>query len=169
MVTAAQLLVAAAVQEGKWGQAIPLFGAERRGAPVVAFARISKKRLTLHSMVRKPDIVVVLDPSIMRVVDVTQGLKPGGKVVVNAKDEVNVVRGDVEIYMVDASSIARKLGLVVAGWPVVNTAMLGALARLGLVGLESVVSVVRGRWSGELAEKNVQAVIQAYESTRRVR
>ncbi len=165
-VTAAQLLVAAAVKEGKWGQAIPLFGAERRGAPVVAYARISSSRIPLHSKVKSPDVVVVLDPYILMFVNVLEGLKPGGSVVVNSKSPPKLDLKGIKLVYVDATSIAKKLGLVIAGWPVVNTAILGAIAKLGIVRVDSIVDAVKERWPGDLGERNAQAVIKAYELTR---
>ncbi len=168
-VTAANLLVAAALKENKYGQAFPFFGAERRGAPVLAFARISDKPIKIHSEIRSPDIVVVLDSSLLELVDVTRGLKKGGIIVINSKD-VPDISGKYSVYIVDATSIALKYKLVVAGWPLVNTAMLGALSSAtGIVGLESVTSVVKENWRGDVAERNVKAVIEAFNSTRKVR
>ncbi len=85
-VTAANLLVAAALKDGNKGvQAFPFFGAERRGAPLRAFARVSDGEIHLRSEVYTPDIVIVLDESIMRVVDVLKGLKNGGKILINTR------------------------------------------------------------------------------------
>ncbi len=170
VVTAAQLLVEAAALEGLWGQAIPLFGAERRGAPVVAFARLSRRPLPLHSSVKEPDAVVVLDPYVMRLVDVLEGLREGGVVVVNSVSPPRVEGRRARVFYVDATRIARELGLVVAGWPVVNTAVLGALARaLGVVSIESVVKVIRSHWPGSLGEANAKAALRAYEETAEAR
>ncbi len=168
-VTAANLLVAAALKENKYGQAFPFFGAERRGAPVLAFARISDRPIKIHSEIRSPDIVVVLDPSLLELVDVTRGLKKGGVIVINSK-EVPSIGDEYDVYVVDATSIALKYRLVVAGWPLVNTAMLGALSSAtGVVGLKSIVSVVEENWHGDVAKRNVEAVIEAFNSTRKVR
>ena len=165
VVTAAQLLVDAALREGKWGQAIPLFGAERRGAPVVAYARISRRPLTLHSGIRRPDAVVILDPYVLKLVNVVEGLKEGGAVVINSPEPPTELLGrGYRVFYVNATRIALRLGLVVAGWPVVNTAMLGAVARaLGVVGIESVISVVKEQWPGRLGELNAKAALQAFE------
>ncbi len=168
VVTAAQLLVEAAVIEGMWGQAIPLFGAERRGAPVVAYARISKTVLTFHSGIRRPDAVVVLDPYVLKLVNVVEGLKPGGTVIVNStKPPEELALKGYRVYYVNATKIALDLGLVVAGWPVVNTAMLGAVARaLGIVSIDSVVTAIRNRWPGRLGEANAEAAKRAFEDVR---
>ncbi len=170
-VTAAQVLVDAALLEGKWGQAIPLFGAERRGAPVVAFARIGEEKYSFHSGVMEPDIVVVLDPYVLLVVDVFAGLKKGGVVVMNyprrpADYTVKLSGHASKLCYVDATGIAKKLNLIVAGWPVVNTSMLGALARAtGIVSIESIEEAIRRRWGGRLGEVNANAARMAYNET----
>jgi pyruvate ferredoxin oxidoreductase gamma subunit len=168
-VTAATLLVSAALREGKWGQAIPSFGAERRGAHVLAFARVGEKPVPIHSQVRRPHVVVVLDPGLILVEreKVLRGLRPGGVVVANLPSPVDV--GDARLYIVDATRIAKELGLIVAGWPVVNTAMLGALARAtGLVGIDSVEAAIREFWADRprVAELNARAARRAYEEAK---
>lgn len=164
-VTAANLLADAAVREGKYAQAFPYFGAERRGAPVVAFARISDRPIETHSRIENPDIVVVLDPKIFDLVDVTSGLKRGGIVVANHPSKPPV-DGEYKIYCVDATRIALDLGLVVSGWPVVNTTMLGALVKAtGVVGIDSIVEAVRSQFTGKIGEMNVKAVLRAVEET----
>ncbi|MET1127795.1 MAG: 2-oxoacid:acceptor oxidoreductase family protein [Thermoproteota archaeon] len=175
-VTAASLLVSAAVLEGKWGQAIPLFGAERRGAHVYAFARIAPKPVPLHSQVRRPSVVVVLDPSLIAVATdrVLVGVRPGGAVVANLPPKKarqllpKVVESGLKLYVVDATSIAEELGLVFAGWPAVNTAMLGALVRAtGIVSLSSIEKAIRLQWrhNERLAEANAEAARKAYAGT----
>ena len=170
-VTAATLLVRAALLEGKWGQAIPSFGAERRGAHVLAFARVAEKPVPLHSMVRRPDVVAVLDPSLITVEKkkVLHGVKPGARIVANLPEPVDLGSPDTRLYWVNATRIAQELGLVVAGWPVVNTAMLGALARAtGLVSIDSVVEAIMEYWSSRprVAELNAEAARRAYAETR---
>ncbi len=164
-VTAANILADAAVREGKYAQAFPHFGAERRGAPVVAFARIGDEPVQVHSHVEEPDIVVVLDEMLFKLVDVTSGLKSNGVIVANTRSRPDVA--GYRVYCVDATSIAVKHGLVISGWPVVNTVMLGALAEsTGVVRVRSIVEAVRARFSGETAERNVEAVIEAAGSVR---
>ena len=165
-VTAANLLVDAAVLEGKYAQAFPHFGAERRGAPVVAFARISDRPIEVHGQIENPDIVVVLDPRLFELVDVLEGLKEDGVVVVNAREKP--FDASYETYCVDATRIALDLGLVVSGWPVVNTTMLGALSKAtGLVGLKSIKQAITNNFKGALGEKNAKAAERAYQETRR--
>jgi len=164
-VTAAQLLAHAAFLEGKWVQAFPYFGAERRGAPVKAFARISDEPILVHSQVYNPDYIVVLAPKLQEVVDVTEGLKKDGLILINTRkkpEEVDLKNW--RIATVDATGIALELNLLVAGQPVVNTSILGAFAKAtGEVKLESVLKVIRETWSGSIGEINAKAAELAYE------
>jgi len=165
-VTAAQLLAHAAFFEGKWVQAFPYFGAERRGAPVKAFARISDKQILLHSEIYNPDYVIVLDPRLYKLLDVTEGLKKNGIIVMNTTrkpEEIKIENS--RIATVDATGIALKVNLLVAGLPVVNTSILGAFAKAtGEVKLESVLKAIKETWSGSAGEKNAEAAKFAYES-----
>ncbi|MEM2907642.1 MAG: pyruvate ferredoxin oxidoreductase subunit gamma [Candidatus Hadarchaeales archaeon] len=161
-VTAARLLVEAAFLEGKYGQAFPFFGAERRGAPILAFARIDDKPIRTRTQVYEPSHVVVLDPTLLEVTNVAAGLKTGGVVVVNAKEAPTGLPA-AKLAIVDATGIA----LETLGAPITNTAILGALARATkLVSLDSLEKAVRGYFGDKLAEKNVAAVRAAYERTK---
>ncbi|MGC8816253.1 MAG: pyruvate ferredoxin oxidoreductase subunit gamma [Candidatus Hadarchaeum sp.] len=159
-VTAARLLAEAAFLEGNYCQAFPFFGAERRGAPVVAFTRINKQPIRTREQVYSPDYVVVLDPTLVEAVDVAAGLKPEGIVILNSKKVPENLEGK-KIAVVDATKIAiENLGI-----PITNTTMLGALARAtGVVSLESISKVIEKRF-GKLAEKNISAAKRAYEET----
>jgi len=160
-VTAARLLAEAAFNEGKYCQAFPSFGAERRGAPVLAFTRIDNKPIRIRTLVYEPNYVVVLDPTLLEVINVVAGLKKGGIIVVNAKEVPEELKA-VKVATVDATAIALEF----LGVPITNTAMLGAFARATkLVSLNSVVKVIEGYFGGKLAEKNVAAVKAAYEQT----
>lgn len=164
-VTAAQILAHAAFIEGKSVQAFPYFGAERRGAPVKAFARISTEPILVHSQVYSPDYVIVLDPYIYKVVDVTEGLNKNGIVVMNTKkrpDELGLKGW--RVATVDATGIALELNLLVAGLPVVNTSILGAFAKAtDEIKLESVLKAVKETWTGGAGDKNSRATEVAYE------
>jgi len=164
-VTAADLLAHAAFMEGKWVQAFPYFGAERRGAPVKAFARISDKPILVHSQVYNPDYVIVLDHAIYKVVDVTEGLKKDGIIVINTtKKPEELGLKDRHIATVDATGIALQLSLLVAGLPVVNTSIVGAFAKAtDEVKLASVLKAIKETWSGSAGEKNARAAELAYE------
>ena len=164
-VTAAELLAHAAFKEGKRVQAIPFFGAERRGAPVKAFARLSTEPILVRSQIYNPDYVIVLDSGLLDLVDVTEGLKKDGIVIVNTRkkpEEVNIQH--TRIATVDATGIALELELLVAGLPVLNTTMLGAFARATEeVKLESVIEAIKDTWTGAAGEKNAKAAELAYE------
>jgi len=164
-VTAADLLAHAAFIEGKWVQAFPYFGAERRGAPVKAFARISDEPILVHSQVYTPDYVIVLDHAIYKVVDVTEGLKKDGIIIMNTtKKPSEIGLQNRRVATVDATGIALELNLLVAGLPVVNTSIVGAYARAtGEVELASVLKAIRETWSGGAGEKNARAAELAYE------
>ncbi len=166
-VTAAELLAKAAIAEGLWAQAFPAFGPERRGAPVLAFTRISDNPIKMRVQVYEPDVVVVLDPSLIGVVDVGEGLKQGGVAIVNsAKDPVEfkeVFPSASKIFSVDATKIALEELKV----PIVNTAMLGAAARaIGAVPLERVEEAIRERFGTHIGERNVRAVRRAHKEVR---
>lgn len=164
-VTAAEILAHAAFFEGKWVQAFPYFGAERRGAPVKAFARISTEPLRVHSQIYTPDYVIVLDPYIYKMVDVTEGLKQDGIVVINTtkRPEDLGLKGQ-RVATVDATGIALEMNLLVAGSPVVNTSILGAFARATEeVKLQSILEAIKETWSGAAGEKNAKATELAFE------
>jgi pyruvate ferredoxin oxidoreductase gamma subunit len=157
-VTAARLLALAAIHDGKYATAAPFYGAERRGAPIVSFVRIDDKPIRVYSQIKKPDLVVVLDASVMDVVDVLQGLRAGGRVLVNSqqkKDFAGFVSRNV-----DLTGIALKENLVVSGSPILNTPVLGALAKMGIVTADSSRKAIREMFSDE---RNVKAAEAAYQ------
>lgn len=164
-VTAAEILAHAAIKEGKYAQAFPAFGAERRGAPVVAFNRFDECEIRIRSEVYEPDVVAVLDSTLLHSVNVTEGLKPRGILIVNiAKHPVEVKRNHqfkVKTFTVNASKIA----LEVLGVPIVNTAMIGAFIKAtNLLKLDSVNDTVKERF-GRVGGKNIDAIIRAYNET----
>ncbi|MCX8184614.1 MAG: 2-oxoacid:acceptor oxidoreductase family protein [Sulfolobales archaeon] len=164
-VTAAHLLVDAAMRENLWGAAFPFFGAERRGAPVTAYARVSRRVVSTKSMIKKPDVVVVLDQAVMNYVNVFDGIKNGGVAVINSATHTlpsTRLPAGVRIHTVDATRIALDFGLVLAGWPLVNIAMVGALARILGMKLSSVLEAVNSILSGRAAELNSRAAERAY-------
>ena len=165
-VTAANLLVAAALQDGNKGvQAFPNFGAERRGAPVRAFARISDEEIHLRSEITHPDIVIVQDESIMDIVDVLKGIEKNGKILINSRNKPNDYdfSKNINVATVDATGIAMKHEIVVGGIPVVNTPMLGAVPKiLDRVSLDSIQDIVKKKWKGEQGEINAKATQDAF-------
>jgi len=170
-VTAANLLASAALQDGNKGvQAFPFFGAERRGAPVRAFARISGEEIHLRSEVYNPDIVIVLDESIMEIVDVLKGVKTDGKILINTRKHPQDFEfsNQYHVATVDATSIALKYDILVGGIPVVNTPILGSVPKiLTKVTLQSIQQVIKSKWMGkkELGERNVKATQDAFDQT----
>lgn len=161
VVTAARLLAEAAFLEGKYCQAFPFFGAERRGAPVVAFARIDDKPIRVRTQVYEPNHVVVLDPTVLEAVNVIAGLKRGGLAVINVKRIPEELKG-VKVALMDATAIS----IEALGVPITNTAMLGALVKAtGVVSLDSVVKAIEKRFKGKLAKKNVAAAKAAHDQT----
>lgn len=167
-VTAANLLAAAALRDGKKGvQAFPHFGGERRGAPVAAFVRIADDEVRLRSRVYHPDMVVVLDRQTLEWVDVTAGLKEGGIVVLNTrkKPEEFDFSDRFKVAVVDAASISIRRNLLVSGIPALNTPVLGVIARLtDEVSLESIQEVIKRQWKGRAGEENAAAAKEAYDS-----
>ncbi|MFH1383174.1 MAG: pyruvate ferredoxin oxidoreductase subunit gamma [Chloroflexota bacterium] len=165
-VTSAELLAKAAISEGKYAQAFPSFGPERRGAPVQAFTRISDSHpIRIRAEVKEPDVVVVLDPSLLKVVDVTAGLKKKGVFIINTRNPIADMAAELgnkwQIAAIDATSIAREL----LGVPIVNTTMLGALVKAtGVVKLESLLEPLEERF-GRMAERNSGAMKRAFRET----
>jgi pyruvate ferredoxin oxidoreductase gamma subunit len=166
-VTSAELLAKAAINEGKYAQAFPAFGPERRGAPVVAFDRIdSEKPIRLRAEIREPDVVIVLDPTLLSVVKVTSGLKPGGLLIINTQKDFAAIEkdfgGDWKLALVDANTIAREL----LGVTIVNTTMLGALLKAReVVKMESLWEPIHERFE-KIAEKNINVVKRAFAETK---
>lgn len=165
IVTASEMLIDAAVEGGHYGQSIPAFGAERRGAPVTASARISDIPIRRHSSIYSPDIVAVFEEKLMDDQETFSGMKEGGILLVNSKTAP--AREGVRCAAVDATAIALENSLVVAGWAVVNTAMLGAIAKVsGMVDKGILEKVIRRKWQGQLGDRNVRAALTAFEATK---
>ncbi len=164
-VVAAELLARAAFLEGKSVQSFPFFGVERRGAPVTAFSRIDDKPIRRRTSITTPDIVVVLDPALLRGEPVTAGAKPGGLLLVNTDrtpDRLGIPFNG-RVATVDATGIAIAHGLGSLTQPIVNTAILGALARVGgFVRIESVVEAIKGAAPAK-PEENAAAARDAYD------
>jgi len=167
--TASELLARTALDEGKFIQSFPEFGPERMGAPVAAFTRISNERIRLHCAVSEPDIVVVLDNTLLKTVPITVGLnRDDCHLIINStedpavlKQKLNVTKG--KVWAVPATDIAIKL----LGAPMTNTALLGAVAKAtGLVSLSGIQKTLRERFRPDLAEKNFSVVQSAYNEVK---
>lgn len=164
-VTAAMILAIAGFEDGKFTQAFPRFGVERRGAPVEAFTRISDEFIRQKSAVYEPDIIVVLDSTLFEAVDITAGLKDNGLIIVNT----NKSPKDMGIEKFDVKTLdVSKLATEVLGREIVNTAMLGAFS--GFTGEVSVGGILKGveeQFSGAIAEKNKKLVQEVYEQAKK--
>jgi len=164
-VTSAELMALAAIAEGKYAQAFPSFGPERRGAPVQAFLRISDTPIRLREKIYEPDVVVVLDPSLLATANVKAGLKPGGTLVANSSKPVSAVRGECGFGGRTAVADASKIAEEELGVPITNTTMLGAVMKaVGLIQPASINEPLKERF-GKIADKNRRALERAYAET----
>ena len=184
---ACNILASALLKEGKYAQSFPLFGGERRGAPVQAFLRISETPVMARGQVYEPDHIVVLDPGLMSLgqpsskdrttapgynvggVSVLLGLKSGGWVIINSdRSPESLHLSGFRVATVDASGIAAKHKLGSPQSRPVNTAILGAFARAtGLVGLDALTETIAEEVPGQ-REENIAATKEAYESTKMI-
>jgi pyruvate ferredoxin oxidoreductase gamma subunit len=169
VVTAAELLSVAAFLEGRHAQAFPSFGSERTGAPVVSFCRIDDKEIRLREPILEPDALIVQDPTLFKAIDVFEGLKRDGYLLVNSNRsfaelglaEIAAKLPPAHARLVPASELAVKH----VGRPVPNAALLGAFAALtGLVHLHSVAAAIRQAFPGKVGEANVTAATAAYQT-----
>jgi len=169
-ITAAKIVSQAAHINGYRGvTAAPSFGAERRGAPVSASTRISTEPVLVVSQVEKPDIVVVLDDTLLKYPDVTHGLGKNGWLVVNSSHSPKQlgIKGDFHVATADATRVCQDLNLIVAGQVIVNTAILGALVKATkVVDLSTVEKVIRDRFSTSAIEVNLNAIHRTYDITK---
>ena len=160
-VTAASILARAAGFDDKYAQGFPAFGVERRGAPVKAFCRISDRPINTRSQIYTPDIIIVLDHSLMHLPEITEGLKPESVIIVNGKDDVKLPLKQ-KTYYFDATTLALKI----LGKDIVNTAMLGVFSKeTRLVSLDSILKAVGENFSGKVLELNTQLVKEAYNGS----
>jgi pyruvate ferredoxin oxidoreductase gamma subunit len=164
-VTSAEIVAQAAISESKYAQAFPSFGPERRGAPVQAFIRISGEQIKNRAEINEPDVVVVLDPGLLSIVNVASGLKPGGTIVVNTKKTPAQLRSDFGLQGRLATVNGMKIARETIGVPIVNTTMIGALIKVtGIVDMESIRKPLEHRF-GKLAERNYKAAEKAFQET----
>lgn len=164
-VTSTELLAKAAIEQGHFAQSFPSFGPERRGAPVAAFVRVAENQIRVRDKVYYPDITVVLDSTLLDVVNVAEGLKPGGLVVVNSSlspAELKQKYSWPKVAQVNADKIAlEELGLVIT-----NTTMLGAVIKAsGIVSVEAMEAVIMDRFGPKLGPKNFAALKRAFKET----
>jgi 2-oxoacid:acceptor oxidoreductase gamma subunit (pyruvate/2-ketoisovalerate family) len=168
-VVASKLLAVALFREGHWVQSFPAFGVERRGAPVTAFLRLDEAPVRLRCEITEPDDLIVLDPTLIDAIDVTDGLKPGGTILINsdkAPQDYPDLLARYRIATVDATDIAVRHGLGTRTQPIVNTAIVGAFAaEFALIGLESVRAAIEEEVPDK-REANLEAAREAFEAVR---
>lgn len=169
-ITASNLLCACAFQAGfKDVLDIPKIGAERRGAPIQGFVRLSRdKEIKMYIGVRNADYTLIFDYTLLDIPSVVNSLS--GVILVNAPDFVNLdcINPDLEVWIVDATGISMKNGLLIAGFPILNTLILGAFAKMtGMYSLDIMKDVYKGRF-GKNWEKNYIAAEEAYKTVKKV-
>lgn len=163
--TSAELLAQAAIDTGRFATAFPSFGPERRGAPVVAFARVDDQPVRLRSKIYRPDVVVVLDPSLLEIANPAEGIRDGGILIINSSHDPESLRKKLSyqgrMALVDAGRIAKE----VIGLPITNTTMVGALIRgTNMLSVDSLKSPFTRRF-GKIAARNIEAMERAYSET----
>src|SRR5574340_71558 len=160
-VTAAELLAVSAFDDGKEAQAFPAFGVERRGAPVMAFCRISDQPIRVRTQIYEPNFVIVQDATLIESVNVLAGIKPDGTVLINSELPAADLKLATSARVVTFP--ATQIALEALGRPIMNTAILGAFSGLsGAISFEAIERSIRHRFPGELGEKNIQAAERAY-------
>jgi len=168
--TAALLFAEAALATGKYVQGFPEYGPERMGAPVQSFNRLSDKPITLHCGITAPDFVVVLDPTLIKTVDVTAGLSDDGAIIINTEKSAAEMKNDLNfsgrVFVVNASKIAKEC----FGKEIPNTPMMGALVKvtdfLEISGvLEDTKKKLEKKFSRkpEIIEGNIKSIKRAYD------
>ena len=173
--TAALLFGDAALAQGLYIQAFPEYGPERMGAPVASFNRISSKPISIHSGVTNPDIVIVLDPTLIDSIDVTEGMSEGSSLIVNTekspKDvkEDCKIKGDIKVFTIDASKISKET----IGRDIPNTPMLGALIKAtNILNFKEMLEDTKHklekkfRSKPEVIEGNIKAIERSYNEVK---
>ena len=163
VVTASKLLAETAMESGQFFQAFPDYGPERMGAPIRAFTRLSSQPIHIHSQVEAPEIVVVLDPTLLGTVNVTEGLVEEGTLLVNTPMSPQAVRDAVDFHTGQAFTVdATHIAIEEIGREITNTPMLGALARAtGMFELDQMAGELRAWFGAKLSQKAIEANVQA--------
>jgi pyruvate ferredoxin oxidoreductase gamma subunit len=165
------MLSIAAFEEGKHAQAIPSFGSERMGAPVVSYVRIDEHAIEITEPVMTPDLLIIQDPTLFHAVDVFSGLAADGFVLINTSRSV----ADLQIEAVAeslpehhvATVAATELAMHHLGRSTPNTVLLGALTALtDVIHLDAVIKAIHDKFSGEVAQRNIEAARAAHDAAR---
>jgi pyruvate ferredoxin oxidoreductase gamma subunit len=171
VVSAAEMLSVAAFEEGKHAQAVPSFGSERMGAPVVAYVRIDDKEIELREPVLEPDLLIVQDPTLFSAIDVFAGLREDGYLLVNTAktmDELGI--GEV-VKKLPAGNVAAvpatDLAMRHLKRPTPNTVLLGAFTAMSdIVQIDSVFKAIERKFPGKVGDMNIAAAQAAYDTAR---
>jgi pyruvate ferredoxin oxidoreductase gamma subunit len=162
-VTSAELLALAAIAQGKYAQSFPKFGPERRGAPVIAYARISDQQIRDRTEVQNPDVVIVLDPSLLSIVNTSKGMPEDGIQIINTTRSADDLRKEFGLKGRLVTVNANKIAAEEIGRVITNTTMLGAAIRAtGLVDVDAIIEQLKVRF-GRIAEGNIKAFKRAHE------
>jgi pyruvate ferredoxin oxidoreductase gamma subunit len=166
VVTAAELIAAAAFYDGKYAQAFPFFGVERRGAPIMAFARISDQPIRLRAQIYQPEFIIIQDSTLLGQADIFQGATNKTKIIMNSEKKNKDLGKKYRKYKISAVP-ATQMALDVLGKPIVNTAILGAFAGVtGLIQLASLEKAIKERFKSKLQTDNLKLMRMAYCHTR---
>jgi pyruvate ferredoxin oxidoreductase gamma subunit len=156
-VVAAYLLATAAIDEGYFGQAFPAFGAERRGAPVVAFVRIAERTLRRHNQVLQPDFLIIQDRALLNDPGVLDGLRPSGGILVNTSLDATTLSEHLGHAVVTLP--ATQLAMAQLGKPVPNTALLSAFLTLTqMLPMTSLTKALGQKFKGDILERNLSLI-----------
>ncbi len=161
----AQFMAIAALEDNKYGQAFPFLGGggERRGKPIMAYCRLADQPIRLRSRVSDPDYVIVQDATIISELDITEGLKTDGLILVNTESDLSrwgLDQKNLKVFSFSGETLAREI----LGKPIINTALLGAFAAVtDEISLEAAVSAVKSKFPGEIGKKNALVVEESYK------
>ena len=167
--TASELLARTALDEGKYIQSFPEFGPERMGAPVTAFTRISSEPIKIHSAIYEPDVVIVLDNTLLKTVPVTAGLTSDENcLIINSPEDPSVLKNRLKVSKGKVWTVAAtEIALKILGAPITNTALLGCVAKATeIVSMDGIKKTLGMRFRADLAEKNFAVVTQAYREAK---
>ena len=166
-VTSAELLAVAVIGEGRYAQSFPSFGPERRGAPVVAFSRVDDKPIRTRFAVGEPDVVIVLDPSLLKIANPHKGIKKGGILIVNTGKSPEEIKREFGYAGFRVATVdATKIAVEELGRPITNTTMLGAMVKMtGVIKPESIEEPLAHRF-GRIAPRNLKSFQRAYREVR---
>ncbi|MEW8507319.1 MAG: 2-oxoacid:acceptor oxidoreductase family protein [Candidatus Thiodiazotropha sp.] len=168
VVSAAEMLSVAAFLEGKHAQAVPSFGSERMGAPVVAFCRIDDHPIRLREPVLDPDILIIQDPTLFNAIDIFQGLTNEGHLLINTGKTIEALGIENAVEHLPAGHVctvpATDIALTHVKRPVPNAVLLGALAAVtGVIKIDSVIEAIETKFPGKVGQANITAAKVAYE------